>query len=71
MNNVADTTLLMGAVTDVNQGETFLLVESEHRIGSRWLAEFEMRWFLATEPDSAVAGFRDDDFLTFRLSRFF
>ncbi len=71
LNDVEDTTVLGGTVTDLKHGEVSTFLEVSRRIGQRWLVEFESRWFLNTDSDSPAFNFRRDGFFTIRLSRFF
>jgi len=71
LNDVEDTTVLGGTVTDLEHGEVSTFLEVSRRIGQRWLVEFESRWFLNTDSDSPAFNFRRDGFFTIRLSRFF
>jgi hypothetical protein len=69
MNDAEDTVVLGGAVVDGNG--TLALVEVERRVGELWKFEVEVRWFLGVDPDGPLlAGFRDDSFVTLRLSRY-
>jgi len=46
LNDVQDTTVLSGAVVDVEDGSTALFVEAERRLGASWKLEVESRLFL-------------------------
>jgi len=71
LNDPADTTALLGAIIDRRNGETALSFEAERRIGDRWKAGVEARWFIHTRSNSFLNSIRNDDFITFNLSRFF
>ncbi len=71
LNNVADTQVLAGPMVDLETAEVFTFAEASHRIGQRWLVEFEMRWPLNADLESFTAGFRRDSFIALRVSRFF
>ncbi len=71
LNNTADTQVLGGPIVDLATGEISTFLEASHRIGQRWLAEFETRWLFNADLDSLAAGFRNDSFMTLRLSWFF
>ncbi len=71
MNNTGDTQVLGGPMVDLENGEIFAFLEASHRIGQRWLAEYETRWLFNADLNSFTAGFRNDSFMTFRLSWFF
>ena len=71
LNDVQDTTALVGAVIDIENQSTLLFIEVERRIGDNWKIELESRWFLAVDRGDPLASFQDDDFVLLRLSRFF
>jgi len=70
-NNAEDTQLLGGAIVDTRTGETFAILEASHRLGQRWLFEFEARWLFDVERDSFSYGFHRDSFLSARLVWYF
>lgn len=70
-NDMQDTQLLGGAVVDINDGSTSLFVEAERRIGDNWTAALEGRFFANVNSQNALAAFKDDGFVTFRLTRHF
>lgn len=70
-NDMQDTQLLGGAVVDVNDGSTSLFIEAERRLGDNWIVELEGRFFANVKSQNALASFKDDGFVTFRLTRYF
>jgi len=71
LNNAQDTTFLAGVIIDRHSQESLLSIETEHRINNNWKFEVEGRFFLNVPDNSLNAGFRDDDHLTLRISRYF
>jgi hypothetical protein len=71
LNDVQDTSALVGAVIDRRSGATFLSVEAERRIGDSWKIELEGRLLANLPRDDPLFGIRKDDFVTLRLSKFF
>ena len=71
LNDIADSAFLAGAVIDAEDGSTAMFVEASRRIGENWLAELETRLFLNTDPANLNAVFAKDDFVNFRLTRYF
>jgi len=71
LNDVQDTTALVGAVVDAEDQSTILFIEADRRIGENWKIELESRLFVNIDDDNPLSSFRDDDFITLRLSRFF
>ena len=71
LNDVNDSAVLAGAVTDLEDESYSVRIEAERRIGNSWKIEVEATWFANTQPDSSTASVKDDDFTTLRISRFF
>ncbi len=71
LNDVQDTTALLGAVVDVEDRSTALFVEAERRLGDSWKLELESRLFLGVSDSNPLNAFEDDDFVVLRLSYFF
>ncbi|MEE8265604.1 MAG: hypothetical protein V3R62_04590, partial [Acidiferrobacterales bacterium] len=71
LNDVQDTTALLGAVVDVEDRSTALFVEAERRLGDSWKLELESRLFLGVGDSNPLNAFEDDDFVVLRLSYFF
>lgn len=71
LNDVQDTALLAGLVIDAEDGTIAASAEASRRIGQRWTAEIEGRFFGNVDPGNIADAFRDDDFVTFRLTRYF
>jgi hypothetical protein len=71
LNDAADTDFLGGIVTDVEDGSMSGLVEASRRFGDFWVAEVEGRFFMNTDPDNLLYGFRKDSHLMVRVTRYF
>ncbi len=71
LNDAQDTSALVGAVIDRTTQATLFFVEAERRLGDSWKVELEGRLFLNVPSGDPLAGIRDDDFITLRLSWFF
>ncbi len=71
LNDEQDTAALAGAIIDRSSQATLFFVEAERRLGDSWKIELEGRFFLNVPGGDPLAGRRDDDFITLRLSRFF
>ena len=71
LNDIADTSAVGGPIVDYRSGEVIAFLELQRRFGDRWVAEVEARWLLNTNRAALLHGLRQDDFLTFRLSRYF
>ncbi len=71
LNDEPDTQALVGALVDRRSQATLLTLEAERRLGSDWKVELESRFFVNAPSDDPTAGFRRDDAITLRLTRFF
>jgi hypothetical protein len=70
-NDMQDTQFLGGAIIDVQDGSTSLFIEAERRIGDNWTAELEGRFFANVNSQNSLATFKDDGFITLRITRHF
>ncbi len=71
LNDIQDTSILAGGITDLEDGTTSGLVEAERRFGQDWKGELEARFFTAVDDDNPVSAFQNDSVLTVRMTRFF
>ena len=71
LNDTQDTSILAGVSTDADDQSMAMFIEAERRFGQNWTAELESRLFFNVDSDNVAAAFRDDDFITFRLTRYF
>lgn len=71
LNDIQSTEGLVGMIVDRSSQATLFFIEVERRVGANWKAELEGRLSFNAKNDVLLAGVRDDDFFTFRLSRFF
>ena len=71
LNDVQDTSVLLGTIVDLEDGSTSVRLESERRLGQDWKVELEAQFFVAVDERNVLDAFRADDFVTVRLSRFF
>lgn len=67
-NDARDTSILAGAITDVDDGTTFGVVEAERRLSDRFALELEGRFFADVDPADPLVAFERDSFVTLRLS---
>ncbi|MBY0475343.1 MAG: hypothetical protein K2Q13_09830 [Nitrosomonas sp.] len=70
-NDVQDSSILAGFVTDVVDGPATLRVEAERRLGERMKIELIGQAFFEDAPKNPVSFFVQDSFVTLRISRFF
>lgn len=71
LNDVQDTQALIGAILDRKDLSAAPSIEAERRIGENWKIELESRLFVNIDDDNPLSSFRDDSFITLRVSRFF
>jgi hypothetical protein len=71
LNDIQDTSALFGAIVDADDSSTGIFIEAERRIGNDWKAELETRLFINEEFENPAYVFRDDDFVTMRVTRYF
>ena len=71
LNDFQDTSILIGAITDLENGSSSGLVEAERRFGQNWTAEFEARIFYNVDNQDLLSAFEDDSVITLRVTRFF
>ncbi|MEM6415718.1 MAG: hypothetical protein AAF720_13800 [Pseudomonadota bacterium] len=70
-NDTQNTALLVGGTIDVEDQSTAMFIEAERSLGEDWFVSLQGRLFLNIAPDNILFNFRDDDFLNFRLTRYF
>lgn len=71
LNDAEDTDFLGGVITDTKDGSMSGLVEASRRFGQNWVGEIEGRFFMNTDEDNLLHGFRRDSHLMLRLTRYF
>ena len=71
LNDTQDTALLVGAVVDLKDGTVAARVESERRLTNRLTLELESRLFGRVDSRNILQSFRNDSFVTVRVSVFF
>lgn len=70
-NDSADSSVLAGVVTDVEDGSMSGILEATTRFGDYWVGEIEGRFFMNVDPNNALYGFKDDSHVMLRLTRYF
>lgn len=71
LNDEQDSAALAGAIIDRSSQATLFFVEAERRLGDSWKIELEGRFFINVPGGDPLAGLRDDDVVTLRLTKFF
>ena len=70
-NDVSNSTLLVGAIIDLDNGSIAARVEAERRLTANLKLEVESRIFTNTDHESLLHFFRRDSFVVARLGLFF
>ena len=71
-NDVKDTSILIGGITDMESSSTIFSVEASRRIGESWKAEIEARIFNNIDANEFIlSNFQNDSFLRFSISKYF
>lgn len=71
LNDVEDTSLLIGLVTDLEEGPETMRLEFKRRLSDNWSFELEAQVFFQDDPKSAAVAFEQDSFIGLRFTRFF
>jgi hypothetical protein len=71
LNDTQSSTVLAGVVVDRHRHSTAWRIEASRRLTDRWSIELDGRVFADIDPDDALNSFRRDDYLQFRLKRYF
>ncbi len=71
LNDVQDTQLLVLSVLDLDSRASFTTLEGSRRLGAEWKLSLEGRLFANPARDDLLYAYRDDDYLSLALARFF
>ncbi|MEM1140032.1 MAG: hypothetical protein AAGH45_09115 [Pseudomonadota bacterium] len=73
LNDVQDTSILVGGIVDAEDGTTSSLIEAERRFGDNWTGEVEGRFFsnVGDDANDPLTFSQDDSHLVLRLTRYF
>lgn len=70
-NDVADTTLLAGAIFDLDTSTKFVNIEASRRFGAHWKLSVDARLLLSVPVIDPLYPFADDDFVQVKVQRYF
>ena len=70
-NDVNDTQVLAGFITDINNRSTMLNLEASRRLSNFWKVELEVRLFVDASRSDPSYGLRDEDYIQLELFRYF
>ena len=71
LNDVQDSSALVGFAYDVDTSATFINVEAERRIGENYVLELRARFFSGDGTEDALFAISSDDYMQLQLSRYF
>ncbi len=72
LNDTADTSFLIGGLSDLDSSSKIFSLEASRRFGSTWTVEIEARVFNSiAENEFILSNFQDDSFLRIAISKFF
>ena len=71
LNDIQDTSVLVGAVVDPSTSETFYTIEAERRIGQNLVIEMRARFFTGADLGDPLYAISRDDYIQLRLARYF
>lgn len=70
-NDINDTNILAGALTDLENESNAVRLEADRRIGNFWRVQIESQWFSNTREGTFNGSVKDDDFTLLNVSRYF
>jgi hypothetical protein len=71
-NDTADTSILIGGITDLKSSSKIFSLEASRRFGSTWTVEAEARIFGSVAPSELIlSNFENDSFFRLSISKFF
>ena len=70
-NDVNDTQLLAGLITDMNNRSTMLNLEASRRLSNFWKIELEIRLFVDDSRNDPSFGLRNEDYIQLEFFRYF
>ena len=70
-NDEASSELLAGVIVDAQTQTLFSNLEASRRLGNDWKATLEMRLFANTDPADPTFSFREDDYISLEIIRYF
>ncbi len=71
LNDEAGSELLAGVIVDAQTQTLFANLEASRRLGADWKAALEMRLFAHADAADPTFGFRQDDYLSLEIIRYF
>ena len=71
MNDTQSTELLVGGITDLEDGSQFWSLEASRRIGDNWKAEVLARAVANVDDKNTISAYKQDDLFSFRLYYYF
>jgi len=70
-NDEQSSELLLGVIQDMDSSDAAWSIEASRRVGNRWKASLEGRFFSVDKTNSALYQIRDDDYIQLEFARYF
>ena len=70
-NDSQDTAILAGGSIDTNDGSSAIRLEAERRIGDSWKMEIEGQSYFNVDDSNGLSALEKDDFVVFRIAKYF
>jgi hypothetical protein len=67
VNDMADSTILLGVIRDLNSGSTILAIEAHRRFGESLRLNFDASFFVDMDYEDPAFAMAKDDFITFEM----
>jgi hypothetical protein len=71
LNDVQSTTILAGAIVDLGNGSTSVLLEAERRVGQNWSTSLQARGFGRVDNADFLNVLRADSYIQLDVTRHF
>jgi len=70
-NDIQNTSILAGGTIDTQDQSATMFIEAERRLFENWTTALEARLFFNVNNNNIINAFRNDDFINFRITRYF
>ncbi len=70
-NDEQSTELLVGIIQDIDSSDNSWNIEASRRLGDRWKASLEGRFFSSNNINSTLSAIKDDDYIQLEIARYF
>ena len=71
LNDIQDSTALVGAIIDTDNGSTLFSIEAERRVGDSWVVELIGRFFINIDETDITSSLKEDSFINLSIQYHF